>query len=269
MKVSNEVMEKIDKWVNTLSKRGLLELKKVVELLTTVGEMDNKKGLMYIPYDTLDKGGVGQEVQEEVLLQLWRLDIIELFDIAEGNCISSWNRDYERDNFFTPKGTFVDIYTPGFEYLYKGLFKKKRNNGKPEALYKVPGLFVLSVNPTAVKYAGQRKIPKEWANTRGKTQVWAILKLVFDKYNINTNRSDRNNERVTLSLSDIKKVVDNKKSCNKPTDWEASLTKKRRLDYFKSNILKKVPFAENELHVTFGEVPHLVFELRVTEPSYS
>lgn len=156
----------------------------------------------------------------------------------------------------------VDIDLNNLREWFNKKNRKKLGNDEPKTKeHGIKGLYYLSENPkTAILYAGKNKVTKDWKNTKGKTQSWAILKLAADKYNrnINKNLSESSSNLTKLSLAEIKDYIDNSENCNQRRNWKnITVAEKKRLYDFMSNILKFAQFTKNELYIE--QSSHLVF----------
>ncbi len=111
----------------------------------------------------------------------------------------------------------------------------------------IPKLFALSFNPISIKCDGKNKT--SWVNTRGKTQTYAILKQVSDKFHRQLSSKSYAPEEIKLSYKEIEDYLSDSRNCNRPMRWKGIHSEKRRLDYLAKNIRSSVPLASEEMFV--------------------
>lgn len=144
------------------------------------------------------------------------------------------------------------------KFLLLGLEEKLKKGVKqlPSKRFEVKNLFSLSQFPLGIYYEGQSKIKREWIYPEGKIQPYAVLMLAYEKH----KRKDGN--FIKLSYKEIEDYINDSKNCDRPPNWKAVVSYKRRLEHLRKNMIRLTPFTKNELRVEEGNnTAYLIFQI--------
>lgn len=174
-----------------------------------------------------------------------------------------WATGFFKHTALDQAGNFVktDIIS-GFRRLILYLITPdpKLTKPTPTKISGIPKLFSLSMNPVGIYYEGGNKSKRKWVYTKGKIQPFAILKLASEKYMRRRLKPDSQTSQIKLSYVEIEEYVSSSKNCDRRPNWKGLLSTKRRLEHLRKNILRLVPFGDNELKVeNYNNAAFLVF----------
>ena len=165
--------------------------------------------------------------------------------------------DYAFDvRFLGDFGNFVR------NYLRKNPNKKELPQEKPTEYIRVTGLFRISKHPPSVCYDGKsiNNVQESWYRYKTKTQQFAILWEIAQKYQRNKNKGNEYNE-IKISYDEVKRILDNPSLCDRRIKW-IEMQPRRNLYYLKNNIRKLFPFSdENMFVVSKNNFHYLIFKL--------
>lgn len=177
----------------------------------------------------------------------------------------NWSKDAFRDEDEKWAESFVreDIMNRLRRFILYILTPQVREETTPSRKIGIKGLFYLSEKPTSIFYDGTGRARRDWYDTEGKTQPYAILKLAVEKYERGSRKEGIAPTQVKLSLKEINDFLRDPQNCNRPPGWEARIPAKRRLDLLKKNIRQVVPFTDDELTIEgTKDTAFLVFHLK-------
>jgi len=143
--------------------------------------------------------------------------------------------------------------------LYLSTHEADKDRKRPTKFIGITHLFFLSKDPFEIYYEGSIKNKREWVPVKGKTQPFAILQLVAEKYKRKSVK-DNSDSSVRLGEIEIKGCLSDPKICDRSPNWKATIPPKRRLNLLAKNIRNVVPFTKDELGVEeHNQTPYLIF----------
>jgi len=144
--------------------------------------------------------------------------------------------------------------------LYLSTSEAKKDKKRPTKFIGIENLFFLSRSPLAIYYEGSTKNKRAWISVKGKTQPYAILHLVAEKYKRRRLKGGNGSQQIRLSEVEVKECLTDYEKCDRQPNWKATILPKRRLKLLEKNIKSIVPFTDDELRVEeYNQTPFLVF----------